>query len=513
MEENENIEIRRIIDIILSKKVIILFILITSILLGYFYSYYYIVPEYKSTTTLLIVPGAGNGSKGITATDLTLNSELITTYTNIIKNSKVLNKVISNLELNYTEQKLAQEVQVTASTDTYIIDITVTDKNAEIAMKITKEIAKVFLEEVKTIYNLSNINVIDEANLPQSAYNINHIKDITLFFGIGIFITALYVMIIYIFDNTIKKEEEIEKYIKIKSLGIIPVYSNKKQNFFELNNAKSYVTECINTIRTNILYMNSAKNAKTILITSCTPKEGKSWIASSIATSFAETNKKVLLIDCDMRKGRLNKIFKVSNKEGLSDYIYNMKDGVIKNVELAQDFIKETKVPNLHILTNGIMPPPYPSELLASENMKKLLTIFKNMYDIIILDAPPCKLVTDSIVLSNIVDSTILVASSRTTKINDLKETKKAIQSVGGEIIGSILNKVKIKDKAYIDNNYYAYKDNKEKEITEQNIITVEQIIKESMPIFKEKKNSIFEEDHKEKKLISRHEITANLED
>ena len=259
MGENENIEITRILDILMRKKFIIIAILIIFMIIGCIYSYAYVVPKYKSTTSLLLIPNNTTENKAITSSDLTLNSELITTYSSIAKNSKVLSQVINNLKLNITEEELSNKIQIDVTKDTYIIEITVTDTNAQIAMNIAKELSNVFLKEIKEIYHLDNIGIIDEAIEPTMPYNINHAKDILIFFIIGLGISAIYVMIIYVFDNTIKKEEEIEKYINMKSLGAIPIYTNKNQN-----HAKSFVTECINAVRTNILYMNSGRNAKTI---------------------------------------------------------------------------------------------------------------------------------------------------------------------------------------------------------------------------------------------------------
>lgn len=369
MERNENIEIKRISDILKRKKIIIVFLLIIFTTVGYIYSYKYIVPEYKSTETLLLIPNKVNESETITNSDLTMNSGLISTYSNIAKNTKVLKKVIKNLELNMTEEQLLDKMEINIVKDTHIIKISVSDKDPRLARNITKELSKVFLKEIKDIYNLNNIGIVDEAQLPNNPYNINHIKDTAIFLALGIMISFGYILTIYILDNTIKKEDDIEKYIKIKALGNIPINQNKKQELIERNNAKSYITECINTIRTNILYMNSTQNAKTILITSCTPKEGKSWISANIAVSFAETNKKVLLVDADMRKGRANKIFNVDNEEGLSNFLYHITGDVKKDIELGRKYIKETAISNLHILTNGTIP-PNPSELLGASSMK-----------------------------------------------------------------------------------------------------------------------------------------------
>ena len=485
MDRNENIEFKRMLDILNNKKGIIILVLILFIILGYLYSYYYVVPEYKSTSTLLLIP---NDAETVTSSDLTLNSGLISTYGNIAKNSKVLKQVINNLNLNISEEQLLNKIEINIIKDTHIMEMSVSDTDPQMAMNITKELANVFLNEIKQIYNLNNIGIVDEAQLPDTPYNINHIKDMFVFVCMGIVVSFAYIVIIYLFDNTIKKEEDIEEYIKIKSLGSVPI-NNDKSEIINRENTKTYITESINTIRTNILYMNSTKNAKTILITSCMPREGKSWISTNIAVSFAETNKKVLLVDADMRKGRINKIFKVDNRAGLSNYLFNMNSDVENDVYLAKEYIKETKIPNLHILTNGTIP-PNPSELLASSNMKELLAILKSIYDIIIIDAPPCKLVSDSIVLSTIVDSSVIVTNSGNTKISDLKEIKKSINIVGGKIIGAIVNKAKIKGKKY-SKKYQNESDLNTYNKSEKSQ-TVEELVEKAIPKLAEKNFDLF---------------------
>ena len=483
MEKNSNIEVKRILDIIKGKKILIIFMLLVFCALGYFYSFYYVTPVYKASTTLLLIPNSNDDTRTITNSDLTLNSGLISTYSNIANNSKILNQVIENLNLNMTERQLARNLRINVVDETHIMEVSVMNANPELAMNITKELADVFLKEIKQIYNLDNIGIIDEVKFPQEPANINHIKDISIFLFIGITICGLYISAIYIFDNTIKNEEDVKKYINLKSLGNIPINIKKDKNTEIVNrkDAKSYITECINTIRTNILYMNSIKNAKTILITSCTPRDGKSWVSANMAVSFAETDKKVLLVDADMRKGRANKIFKVDNQQGLSDYLYNMVGDIKKDLINAKNYIQETDVPNLHILTNGTIP-PNPSELVQSENMKELINILKNMYDIVIFDAPPCKLVSDGVILSNILESTVIVTEAGKTKINDMKDIKKSIQIAEGNIIGVILNKLKISKKMYSKNYYYGNKKNDDKNNNmKKSSKNVEEIIKETI--------------------------------
>lgn len=494
MDRNGNIEMKRILDILKSKVLLVILILLVFAMFGYMYSYYYVVPEYKSTETLLLIPNNTSEESMITSTDLTLNSGLITTYSDIAKQSRVLKQVIKNLNLNMTEKQLLNKIKVNVVTDTYVIEITVSDANPEMAKDIAEELSNVFLKEIKEIYNLENLGIVDRAEIENIPYNINHIKDIIMFIAAGIVLSGMIIVCIYLFDNTVKTEEDIEVYAEIKTLGKIPMNADKKNEIMSKSNSKSYVTECINTIRTNILYMNSIKSAKTILVTSCKAQEGKSWVSANIAATFAETGKKVLLIDADMRKGRANKIFKVNNTEGLSNYLYFMTGDIKEDLELAKKYVKTTDIPNLHILTNGTIP-PNPSELLDSNNMKELIAIFKNTYDVIIVDAPPSMLVTDSIVLSTIIDSTVLVVNSEKTKINDLIGVRKSIEIVGGNIIGAILNKVKMGGKVYSKGYYYGHTEKENKcEVKTRELISVNEVIEAAKKRLEEKEYNIFEE-------------------
>ena len=158
----------------------------------------------------------------------------------------------------------------------------------------------------------------------------------------------------------------------------------------------------------------------------------------------------------------------------------------IENIEKLKDYIKPSKVNNLHILQNGNVP-PNPSELLSSKAMKNLVKIFKCMYDIVILDGTECSIVSDSIGLSTMVDTTILVAENKKTKIKELKNVKKSILSVNGKILGVILNKVELKkEKGYGYGYYYGYtaNDNHKSEDEDINLLTIESVIEEAKTKF-----------------------------
>ena len=217
---------------------------------------------------------------------------------------------------------------------------------------------------------------------------------------------------------------------------------------------KSPISEIFRTLRTNIQFMNTKGKLKSILITSTLPGEGKSWVSSNLAATFAQAGKKVVLIDADMRKGRVYSIFGVSPRPGLSNYLsgVNWDDEEASN-DLA-DYIKETEVENLYVITAGNVP-PNPSELLVSDQMVNLMEKLQNLCDIIIFDGTPSQLVTDSLILARIVDTTVIVTASKTTKKEDLKRVIKNIKNVGGKIAGVIVNKIEIDPKKYEQSYYY----------------------------------------------------------
>ncbi len=208
------------------------------------------------------------------------------------------------------------------------------------------------------------------------------------------------------------------------------------------NKAKSVSAESYKTLRTNIQYSSVDKKIKCILITSAEPAEGKSTTASNLAISFAEEDKKVIIIDCDLRKPSLHKKFRVSNVIGLSDILVG-KSTIDESITKFSE--------NLSILTSG-KTPPNPSEMLGSKNMTKLLEQIKSTYDIIILDSAPLQAVTDAQILSTKVDGTLLVVKANKTKKESMLQAKELLEKVGANILGIVLNGVK-----EVRGKYYHY--------------------------------------------------------
>ena len=223
---------------------------------------------------------------------------------------------------------------------------------------------------------------------------------------------------------------------------------------------KSPISEVFRTLRTNIQFMSSSKKMKTLLVTSTFPGEGKSWVTSNLAVTFAQAGKRVILIDADMRKGRQYAIFGVSPRPGLSNLLAEF-DIENNNPEQILDYIQETEVENLFVISAGNVP-PNPSELLVSQEMSKVLEELKKMCDIVIVDGTPCELVTDSVILSRMVETTIVVTAHKMTKKDALQRVVKNIKNVGGNLAGVVINKVPVSAKKYGEKYYYYGHDNGE---------------------------------------------------
>lgn len=227
-----------------------------------------------------------------------------------------------------------------------------------------------------------------------------------------------------------------------------------KRELIAHEDPKSHVSELFRTLRTNVQFMNSNKRLETLLVTSTLPGEGKTWIASNLAIAFAQADKRVILIDADMRKCGLHNIFQVSPCPGLSNYLSGVNE-TNQEVQNLDNYLRETEVPNLYLMPSGNVP-PNPSELLSTPQMVNLLEKLKDISDLIIIDGTPSKLVTDAIVLSRVVDSTIIVAGHNMAKKEDLSKIVRDIKNVGGNIAGVVYNKKPVSNKKKNETYYYA---------------------------------------------------------
>lgn len=224
----EELDLKELFFMFWNKKLEIILITLMFVAVGIGYSYFFVKPEYTSTTSLVLAQSSSSGQTGdgaISATDLTMNSKLVSTYSELIKRKAILGQVCENLNIpNSNIQELRGKIKVNSAKNTEIIEISVTNKDPNIAAAIANEIAKVFGEKIVEIYNISNVYLLDRAEANAVPSNINHMKDVVIFAFIGLVIAAVYVLLANMLDNTIKTEQDVEATTELLVLSSIPNY-------------------------------------------------------------------------------------------------------------------------------------------------------------------------------------------------------------------------------------------------------------------------------------------------
>ncbi|MBW2593388.1 MAG: polysaccharide biosynthesis tyrosine autokinase [Deltaproteobacteria bacterium] len=305
-------------------------------------------------------------------------------------------------------------------------------------------------EEIKT----ANIRIIDPAEVPGGPIKPNKRRNILLALVVGLTLGIGLAFLLEYLDNTIKFPEEVRNYLKIPYLGPVPAYAidgaagGKPSDLITLKSPKSTASESFRGIRTGILYSSADRPPQVILVTSAGPSEGKTVCAANLAVTMAQAGSRVLLIDCDMRRPRVHKMFDQSRDQGLSSVL-------VGNVDVREAIIN-TGVENLDILPVGPIP-PNPSEILGSRKMVDLIEGLKKDYVRIVLDSPPVTAVTDAVILAQEADGTILVIRAGDTPRQIVQNGLTQLQSVNAGILGAVLNGIKTGRDSYYYYQYYYY--------------------------------------------------------
>lgn len=448
----EEINLKELLNYFKSKIGLIVLVLFCVITVGNSFTILTRVPMYQSTTKIVLV------SENVNQSDQALNRNLVGTYSEIIKSRTVLSNVINNLGIDESVAELSSNITVTSVTNTEVIIITVANDNSEDAKLIADETAEVFMKEIQKIYKLNNVSVIDKAQESTEPFNVNYIKDNLIYIALGLILGFGIAFVMYYFDTTIKTSNEIEDKLGENVLGTVPKEESAVDLVINVN-PKSIFSEAIKSIRTNLAFSSIDKDIKVILNTSPEASDGKSFISANLAVAYAQTDKRVLIIDCDLRRGRQHEVFEVMNPTsgGYSNLILNYGEGIV-----IGDYVSRTNVKGVDIIPTGPTP-PNPVELLSSDNNRRLLNRLKRLYDVIILDCPPVLGLSDAMVLTQFSDVNLVVVSAKKTKIENLEKTKKQFEQVKAEIAGVILNKAETthnEQYGYYYNDYF--KDNTE---------------------------------------------------
>ena len=414
--------------------------------------------KYQSNTTLYVEPGVN--ANEVNYQGILTNQRMVQTYAEIIKSRTVINKAIKELNMDVTYKEFTENLTVNVSTDTQMITIYFKDTDKNLARDVANTLANIFIEDVKEKLNVTNISVIDEAIIAKNPVEPKIILNIAIGIAAGAAVGLMLAFLLESMDNKIKTHEDVKKYLKIKTLGVVPhnsidneVNGKKKKyvkpvggvNIRMITDPTSVISESIRMIRTNLNF----SDLKVINVTSTVPSEGKSEVITNLAVSFAMLDKKVLIVDCDLRKPKVHRNFGLIRNQGVSDVV--LSKGNLDYRQVVQTYTQNRV--SIDVLTAGSKI-SNPSELINSVHFSNLMKKLKNDYDLVLIDCPPISNMTDGVLVSKLADGTVYVIESDKTDYQVISDCIEELKNNKVFILGAILTKVDVKK----EKKLYGYK-------------------------------------------------------
>ncbi len=391
---NEEIYLKDVVKACYKRKIQLIAVLIMFLILGMLYTFYIKKTLYKVETQILID-----------------------------KSDTYIDQVVSNDEL------CQNKINAKFDKSSKVITATVEMENSEEAFNIINQYIENVQGKLQEIYDLKTFKVIENPEIPSEASNINHKRDIFIALFIGIIIDIIYIMSIFSFSG-LTNIYDIEEKLKIKALGIIDLDNKKRKKDYITKNEK--IQKQLKRIKANLV-LNKKTNTKTILLTGTKNGDGVSYIINNLAIQFANLYSKVLIVDANFKNRFMTNVTKTIQNKGLAELLST------NNVDEVDELIHETKNERIFILPAGEI--NVIEDEFDKENITNVMEKLKLKYDIILIDSENINENIFPMYLSNITDSTIIVATYGKVRQENLLKTKKEIENVGGKISGIILNK------------------------------------------------------------------------
>jgi len=444
---------------------IIIITLIAGLLMGV-YTKLVIKPKYSSVSTFY-VKNMQTENDQLNSSNITAAQTIVKTYIQIAQSNTVLSAVIDQAGYTgrLTDEKLKNMLEMSSQNNTEVFYIQITSTNSKFAYDIACAFEIILPEKISEIMNGST-SVLDKAKLATEPDSPNLVQNVIFAVFFGAVISCAFFFILEYTRTKIYTEEDIKTEFKLPIVGQIVEWdistSAKKSKIknAKILNAKNFneklinektpfmITENFKTLRTNLFYTTNNEKCPVYAITSCMINAGKSIVIANLAVSYAQIGeKRILLIDADMRCPVQHKIFNISNKIGLSELLADSNNNY-------GEFI--TKANNLDIITSGRIP-PNPSELLASSKMKDFMDYAKENYDLILMDLPPIGEVSDPGIIAPYVTGYLFVIRSGYTDIRLVKESIESMQQMKANITGFVLNDINPKISASYSSYSHKY--------------------------------------------------------
>ena len=494
MQTNEEIEIdlSRVVKAVMKKLWIVAVVTLFSGILSFIGTKFFIKPKYQSTAMFYVNNNnfsLGDTSLSLSTGDISASRNLVNTYIVVLNTRSTLTDVIDYSSVDYSYDEIKKMISASAVDETEIFKVVVTSTSPEEAENIADAITYILPKRISTIIDGTSAKIVDTAVLPSKPSSPNVLKNTVLGALLGMIAVVGAIALIEIFDTTIRIEEDIEQITDLPILASVPdIFASSKDGAYssyyspsgghgdkaskrkaktEVDESKaigsnlSFVAaEAFKMLRTKVQFsFADDKNCYVVGISSALAGEGKSVISVNLAYSLSQLNKKVLLIDCDMRKPTLHSKMKLRGTPGISNYLIKQAD----YEKIVQTYADLDNRAIFNVIPAGTIP-PNPVELLSSSRMEKALESFKNVgYDYIILDLPPIGEVTDAMVAARHTDGMLIASRMNHGNKNILADALKQFEFVNARILGIVANCVNEDGKAYGYNKYgygkykYAY--------------------------------------------------------
>jgi capsular exopolysaccharide synthesis family protein len=400
-------------------------------------------PSY-SATSKVFVSTQGSGSAADLAQGSSFTTQRVKTYSELVTTPIVLLPVITALHLKTTGEKLAARITPSATLDTSIIEIAVTDTDPVRAADIANAISSSLASVVKTIetsnstdpvapgkLTLVKLTPVQEASVPIAPVSPKIPLNIALGALVGLALGIGIAVLRETLETRIRNERDVELVTHVPVLGGIGFDPRARDRpLIVQDDPKSPRAESFRTLRTNLQFLDADRTDRCFVITSSIESEGKSTTAANLAITLADNGSRVLLVDADLRRPKVADYMGLEGAVGLSDALIGRAN--------LQDVVQPWGKSGLYVLPAGSIP-PNPSELLGSTRMESMLAEFNRAFDVVIFDAPPLLPVTDAAILAKKVGSAIIIVAAGRTHKNQLKGAVTALNSVGVPISGLVL--------------------------------------------------------------------------
>lgn len=415
-------------------------------------------PEYQASTQLFVSVRSGDSSVGELTQGFNFAQQAVTSYVSVANSSIVMDRVISELDLETTSEDLAKRVSAESPAETVLIDIDVIDVDPKMAQDIANVTSVEFSDVISNQLEASDgdgaprvqVEVIQPARLPESPVGPDVKRNLALGLVLGVGLGIVIAVLRSVLDTRVHSKEDIIAITKLPIVGTIAKDPEaEKRPIIALEDPKNPLVESYRALRTNLRYLDIENNQKSIIITSAGPGEGKTTTAVNLAVVMADAGARVVLIDADLRKPKVAMMLGIEGSVGLSDLLIGRVN--------FEDTLQQWGRKQLFVLPSGRVP-PNPSELLGSSAMEKALETLSAHFDYVIVDSPPALAVTDAAILSARTGGAVVVSAAGKTRKVELADAFETLENVDGRVLGVVATMVPTKGPNSYNYGAYSYK-------------------------------------------------------